>query len=113
MWSKNPTPVVRVPAPVPSSASPRRMSVSRVVRVMSAARVTSAEFSTTRARLHRLGVHRQALGPRQRGAGDRERRRRRRSRWTWLTRRRNTRGVRPDAKRAAPFVGRQWFEPAT
>ena len=33
--------------------------------------------------------------------------------WTSLMRRRNWRGDRPEAKRAEPPVGSEWFEPAT
>src|SRR5436305_6718193 len=55
MWSRKPTPVSRSPAPSPSSSRATRTSVSPVVRLISALRVTYAIVAN--ARLHRFGVH--------------------------------------------------------
>ncbi len=49
MWSRKPTPVSRVPAPVPSSASVSRTSVSPVLRSIVAVRLIARGFSRTRA----------------------------------------------------------------
>ena len=44
MWSKKPTPVSRLPAPVPDRPSVSETSVSPVLRVSWAVRVTVIEF---------------------------------------------------------------------
>ena len=68
MWSRKPTPVVRVPAPVPSSVSDRRTSVSPV-RALDRGGASHVRWILHDARLHRLGVHLEALGAGDRGAG--------------------------------------------
>ena len=67
-------PVLRSPAPVPSRASVRRTSVSRVARSIEAVRVVRAAMaSPILAHLHRRRVALEPLGARDRRPGARER----------------------------------------
>src|SRR5580692_11951491 len=76
MWSRKPTPVARVPAPLPSSVNVRRTSVSAVLRSIVAVRLMqglqrsveqgSRSLILAHTRLHRLGVHVEALRTRDR-----------------------------------------------
>ncbi len=74
MWSRKPTPVARVPAPVPSRVERQRTSVSPVRRSTVAVRLMGLVIlpDVHCARLHRARVPLEALR-----AGDRARRRRR------------------------------------
>ncbi len=105
-WSKKPTPVERSPDPSPSSASDRRMSVSEVVRVTSAVRVTPGAPSTRRVR----ESPRRVRARRRAGPGGR---RRPRASDTRAIRRRNVdaREGRLEASRAARWAARGWSRP--
>src|SRR5437660_10218503 len=72
MWSRNPIPVLRVPAPVPSSARARRTSVSPVLRSIVAVRGAIRAVIVSYARLHRAGMPLEALGARERDPSARE-----------------------------------------
>ena len=110
MWSKKPTPVSRVPAPLPDRPSVRATSVSPVLRLIVAVRVTGVDSDAARIEAAWRG---EALGLGDRHAGRPPARARRRARRTSAIRRRKWRTLRPEAKRAAPSVGSVWFEPAT
>ena len=70
MWSRKPTPVARVPAPVPSRPSASVTLVSLVSRAMSARACSRRGILPY---LHRRRVALEALGPRDRRAGARQR----------------------------------------
>ena len=113
MWSRKPTPVWRLPAPLPSSPSSSAMSVSPVRRCLRAVRgsLIDGAFSPTRASIDSActtNPSARAIGaPAAASAAAAS------PMCTSLMRRRNWRGDRPEAKRAEPPVGRLWFEPAT
>src|SRR5438132_12580114 len=75
MWSRNPIPVLRVPAPVPSSARDRRTSVSPVLRSIVAVRGAIRLVIVSYARLRGPRVPVEALCERERDPGARELRR--------------------------------------
>ena len=113
MWSRKPTPVARVPAPVPSSASVEaHVGLGGVALDASRVRLMRP-WILPDARLHRLGVHLEALGAGDRGAGGGELARRASPIRTSAIVRRKWRGESAEAKRAAPPVGSTWLEPAT
>ena len=109
MWSRKPTPVSRVPPPWPSRASASCTSVSRVARWMSAVRRIGPPILanlhgrcvTGKPSARAIGAPAAASAPAAAPT------------WTSLIRRRNVRADSPEAKRAAPPVGSEWFEPAT
>ncbi len=109
MWSKKPTPVSRVPAPVPERPSVSETSVSPVLRCSWAVRVTGVDSDAGAIEAAWAGKpSASAIGtPAAASAGAASCRR------TSAMRRRKWRTLRPEAKRAAPSVGSVWFEPAT
>ena len=110
MWSRKPTPVVRLPAPEPSSAEAQLDAVSSVSRVISARRLTPRAFSRTSIEAAWTD---EALGPAIGAPARGERARRVADAHLAHAPAEVARADSPEAKRAAPPVGSVWLEPAT
>ena len=110
MWSRKPTPVARVPAPVPSRPERERDArLLRVSRAISARACHGAGFSRTSIdAAWRSKPSARAIGAPARASAAAAGPIR-----TSLMRRRKWRALSPEAKRAAPPVGSVWLEPAT